>query len=38
MQRAVISRRAFTSAALLAGVNNAAPDMTVRFELEYEMY
>ena len=25
-------------AALLAGVNNAAPDMTVRFELEYEMY
>ncbi len=25
-------------AALLAGVNKAAPDLTVRFELEYEMY
>lgn len=25
-------------AAVLAGVNNNAPDMTVRFELEYEMY
>ena len=25
-------------AAVLAGVNDAAPDMTVRFELEYEMY
>ncbi len=25
-------------AAVLAGLNNAAPDMTVRFQLEYEMY
>lgn len=25
-------------AALLAGLNKAAPDLTVRFELEYEMY
>lgn len=25
-------------AAVLAGINDAAPDLTVRFELEYEMY
>lgn len=25
-------------AAVLAGVNGAAPDTTLRFEIEYEMY
>ena len=29
---------ALLSAAVLAGLNDASPDVTVRFQLEYEMY